>query len=202
MLWVKYNFIIFEVFFDREFLFFLFFYKGKYEVNVVFLFEVSMELFQRFLFYSVYVYVVEAKVISYVREYLFIDCLINFINFLFKFKECLLKGDFVLIFCVFLINLMSFCFIFEDLGFENVIVYIRNVDKICFFIYNLWNNVDFEVILELLKVIFGLILVLEEIEFLICLGVVVRNILEEMIEIIVKYVINLDIDNVRMIIVL
>lgn len=196
--WAKYNLTTFEAFFDREFLLSLFSYKGKHEANAVLLLEVSMELLQRSSSYSAHVHVVEAKAISYVREHPSIDCLTNFVNFLFKFKECLPKGDFVSTFCVSLINSMSLCSISEDSGPENVIVYIRNVDKICSLIHNLWNNADSEVILESLKAIFGLISALEETEPSICLGAVVRNIPEEMIEIIVKYAINSDIDNARM----
>lgn len=198
MSWAKYNLTTFEAFFDREFLLSLFSYKGKHEANAVLLLEVSMELLQRSSSYSAHVHVVEAKAISYVREHPSIDCLTNFVNFLFKFKECLPKGDFVSTFCVSLINSMSLCSISEDSGPENVIVYIRNVDKICSLIHNLWNNADSEVILESLKAIFGLISALEETEPSICLGAVVRNIPEEMIEIIVKYAINSDIDSARM----
>lgn len=196
--WAKYNLTTFEAFFDREFLLSLFSYKGKHEANAVLLLEVSMELLQRSSSYSAHVRVVEAKAISYVREHPSIDCLTNFVNFLFKFKECLPKGDFVTTFCVSLINSMSLSSTPEDSGHENIIVYIKNVDRICSLIHSLWNNADSEVILESLKAIFGLISALEETEPSMCLGAVVRNIPEKMIEIIVKYAINSDIDNARM----
>lgn len=196
--WAKYNLTTFEAFFDREFLLSLFSYKGKHEANAVLLLEVSMELLQRSSSYLAHVHVVEAKAISYIREHPSIDCLTHFVNFLFKFKECLPKGNFVTTFCVSLINSMSLFSIPEDSGPQNIIVYIKNVDRICSLIHNLWNNADSEVILESLKAIFGLISASEESEPSKCLGAVVRNIPEKMIEIFVKYAINSDTDNARM----
>ena len=129
------------------------------------------------------------------REHPSIDCLNNFVNFLFKFKECLPKGDFVSTFCVSLINSLSLCAIPEDPA--SVVQYIKSVDQICSLIHNIWNNADSDVIMDSLKAIFGIIAA-EETEPSLCLGAVVRNIPEKMIEIIVKYAINSDIDNTRM----
>ncbi|XP_062577583.1 ubiquitin carboxyl-terminal hydrolase 35-like [Saccostrea cucullata] len=194
--WAKYNLKTFEAFFDREFLLSLFSYRGKQEANAVLLLEASMELLQRSSSYSGHVKVVEAKAISYVREHPSIDCLTNFVNFLSKFRECLPKGDFVSTFCVSLIHSLSMCSIPQD--HTEIFKYIKNVDRICFLIHDIWNNADSDVIMDSLKAIFGIISAIEETEPSFCLGAVVRNIPEKMIEVIVKYAIGSNVDNTRM----
>lgn len=191
--WAKYNLTTFEAFFDREFLLHLFSYKGEHEANAILLLEASMELLQRSSSYSGYVKVVEAKAISYVREHPSIDCLTNFVNFLYKFKECLPKGDFVSTFCVSLIYSLSLCSIPQD--HMDILLYIKSVDRVCSLIHSVWNNTNTDVIMDSLKAIFGIISAIEETEPSFCLGAVVRNIPEKMIEVIVKYAISSDIDN-------
>lgn len=182
--WAKHNLSTFEEFFNREYLVSLLSRKCLREFNVPILIKNCLLLLNGSSTFYSHLKCIQAMAINYIQEHPSMRCIVNFINLLKDYKECIPQGDFTSKFCVSVIHGVALTSRPE--GKFTVMEYINGSENIFKFINALWQQTDSGIILESLKAIFAAISN-PEIEMSFCLGAVVQHIPKEMILIVVKY---------------
>ncbi|KAK3099789.1 hypothetical protein FSP39_009652 [Pinctada imbricata] len=192
--WARYNLRVLETFFSREFLLELLQLKCHNEGSVFILIKDSMTLLQQSAVFSAHLQVLEAKAISYVRDHPSTPCLKNLAVFLEDFKQCIPKGDFASTFCISLIQSLSLCTVPDSP--QDVIEYIRDVERVCKLVFNIWNSSDSEnIIIDSLKAIFAVISDSGDNKPSFCLAAVVQFVPNDMIDRVVKFTIQSSVDD-------
>lgn len=183
--WAKQNVEIFEQFFNKDFLMTLL--SKRYE-SAGFLLAESMRILQVTPTFRSHCTIIEVKAVSYVREHPLLECLTNFCEFLLEFKECIPKGEATLQFCTNLIRSLSLCSPPDD-G-EEIVGYIKHVNKITALLAHIWNTTDSQTILACLKEIFTIISLPCDIEPSLCLGSLLPYLPTDLINTVVRNAIH------------
>lgn len=197
--WVQYNLSTFEDFFNREYLLGLLQKKVCNPGSVISLLHESMNFLQRSIGFQTYTQLIQTSGITYVREHPNALCLSSFVTFLNEYQNCIPKGDFTSTFCVSLIQSLSLCSVPDKS--TDVLEFIKQVENICSFINNIWNNTDSVVVMDSLNAIFRIISTVgdSDLDPSICLGGMAQYVPLEMINVVVKSTIkNKDVGNPSM----
>ena len=182
--WAKCNPPQFEHFFSKDFLQDLLSKKYRNDAKIPIFIQESFRLLQVSSSYRQYCAIIEAKVAHYVREHPGLDCMTNLVEFLVEFKECIPKGESAVAFCTCVIHALSMSTAPEN---ETEIVdFIKRVNTVASLLAQIWKVADSHMVLDCLKVIFGIISSNYKIEPSIALGSLVPYLPQEMINIVVK----------------